>query len=363
MEKLSKHDQIIRAVNLAKKSQFGVKAIKVELEADLDRGCDVEEAHNYIMGRLQNMGLAEVGDEWTTLHSGLETTWEPLRPLTYCEFYCDGSVDSEFTFTLMLDNPENIFLLPKIVEIWNDFCEEYGTLDVRGAGMHMAFLTSGSYPTQPRNYETRFNNFRKSMTMLLPALYFLGASCENSRGLEYRKPRVGLDDHRSAIDYRGGALEFRVFDPCYHTPEMILDNFVVMSRTLKYWTLKYRPGLERICQQAKFGVDYGNDLDRFYATYTHLDLLNNGLKLLKPGYLKTKDIKRQRKFIRDKNWLNKAKKYMLRDSQLEYQEYRERFIWAYSSDVIPKTLEEYVSDRVSELENRQHGEWDLVCAV
>ncbi len=362
--KLSRHDQIIRAVNIAKKSQFGVKAIKVELEANIDRDCDVEDAHNYMMERLKNMGLAEIGDNYVTLHDGLETTWQPLAPLTYCEFYHDGSVDSEFTFTLLLDNPENIFLLPKIVEIWNDFCNDNGMPSIQGAGMHMAFLTSGVYPAnRQQGYAERYSNFKKSMTMLLPALYFLGASCERSRGLEYRKPFVGIEDHRSAIDYRNGALEFRVFDPCYHTPEMILDNFVVMSRTLKYWRTKYKPGIEKICRKAQFGVDSGRELERFYCTYTHIDLLNAGLKLLKPGYLTIKEIKSQRKFSKSKNTLNKIKRQTLKDVKLEYAEYKDRVKWAYGDEAKARPLDRYIEERTQMLNQQQQGDWELACAA
>lgn len=355
--KLSKHDQIIRAVNIAKESQFGVKAIKVELEANLNRDCDVEEAHDYMMRRLQDMGLADEGN-YVTLHDGLETAWQPLRPLTYCEFYYDGSVDSEFTFTLMLDDPENIFLLPKIVDIWNDFAEEHGTMDIRGAGMHMAFLPGGVYPAEKqKDYRVRFDNFKKSMTMLLPALYFLGASCENSRGLDFRKPNIGFEDHRTAIDYRLGALEFRVFDPCYQNPSLILDNFVVMSRTLKYWRKKYKPGLEKTHKKALFGTDDSNDLDRLYTTYAHLELLNSGLKLLKPGYLTVKEIKNQRKFLRNKHALNKIRKQTASDAELGYREYLDRCKLTGAEAGLSKQM--YIKDRVSYYLKKQEGLWEL----
>lgn len=283
------------------------------------------------MERLVDLGLAELReDDWHELEHGAETQYHVTRPLTYGEFYNDGSVDSEFTFTLMLDNPENVFLIPKIIKIFKELADRNGQgMDVRGAGMHTAFINDGSgyYPTNPSQaQEERFYNYRKSMRMLLPALYFLGANSDISRGLGFRRPDIGYRTHRTAVDFRGGALEFRIFDTCYDKPDTILDNIVVMSRSLKYWKRQYKSsGVEKIATRVKFGKDNNDNLDRFYVTYTHLDLLNFGLNKLKPSYYTTRQLKAQRKFVTDKRSLTKLKKENERAATAEFKEYENRF--------------------------------------
>jgi hypothetical protein len=321
------NDAVIAAVNAAKASEFGVTAIKVELEATLGRRGDFSSesyCKQWILERLVQYGLAE----------GEDGDYEVTRPLRYARFYNDGSVDSEFTFTLMLDNAENILLLPRVIEVFNELAEANGynfgdgsNMDVRGAGMHTAFINErdGTYPTS--NYmDQHFNNFAKSMSLLMPALYFLGTASERSRGLSYRRPGVGIDTHRSAIDYRGGALEFRLFDTCYETPEAILDNVCVMSNAIQFWTAKFKSsGVEKITTSTRWGIDQGQELKRFYITSQHLDLLNEGLKLLKPSYRTIAELKKARKFTLTKAQTKDPAKRIEKEATIEYEEYEERF--------------------------------------
>lgn len=323
---------ILRAVKQAKNSEFKATAIKVELEANLDRHWSTDECHDYIMDKLSAYGLATTGEGGMELaHDDSWTDWTPVAPLTYAEFYNDGSVDSEFTFTLLIDNPENVFLIPKIINAFKELANAMDrTPDVAGAGMHTAFLRepNGYYPD---NYITddmyeRFNNYKRSMGMLMPAMYFLASSNERSRGLEYRRPGVGNNSHRHAIDWRQGALEFRLFDTCYDNPDAILDNIVVMSKTLKYWTKKYTPtGVEKIAESVKFGLDGSDKLERFYVSYRHIDLLNWGLNKLKPSYYTIGELKKQRKFNVSKRALTKKRKDVEISAQAEYKEYEDRF--------------------------------------
>jgi hypothetical protein len=346
-----KKQAIVDAIVRAKKSEFGVTAAKTEFEAQVGRDGefrDTSHCHTWLMRELNRLGLTEFRrDEWLRLSHGAETQWHPIAPLTYAEFYNDGSVDSEFTFTLMLDDPETVFLIPKIGRIWNKFMREAGDgkPDVRGAGMHMAWLNSsdGSYPTSSE-FATHFSNFQRSMTLLMPALYFLGTTTNTTRGLDFRRPGVGYDTHRTAIDYRNGALEFRVFDTCYDNLESILDNLVVMSRCMRYWSAQYVPsGLDKVTKRYKFGVDGDNTLDRFYITHVHIDLLNQGLVRLKPSYYTIGEIKLQRKFSKTKRGLVQLEKEQKRAALNEYSEYEERFKWRLLA-VKGRVIENY-SDR------------------
>ncbi len=414
---MDKHDVVVQAVEVMKKSQFGLTAIKVELEAQIGRrnhgnGCgdcddgrrycmecegdyegsrceqcdgegeievdnetvvcdDCEEGyypnceyceegyvdcedcteedrqgsnrdwrsemvcHEWIMEKLSHMGLAEQTDEHIMLaHDYNETNWHPIAPLKYAEFYNDGSVDSEFTFTLSMENPETVMLLPKFIEIFNEFAEVAGTrMSTEGAGMHMALLNSTdcSYPTgNSSRHVPRFHNFQKSMGLLMPALYFLGSSDDRSRSMSYRRPEIGSDTHRTAVDWRGGALEFRVFNTCYDNPEAILDNVVVMQNCLRYWTTKYRKtGLGKITPSGcQFGVDGSDKLERFYITLEHIDLLNRGLQLLKPSYYTVREVKTQRKFNMTKTHVKNRLKRVRVEAEIEYKEYEDRYGWS-----------------------------------
>lgn len=405
--KLDKHDVVIQAVNALKNSQFKATAIKVELEAQLNRNngeyggggdhecsecngdwenatscdscsgsggyiliegewstvaydsdneehqeCDTcygsgTESCNYCEeGYVECDGDCESSGEWSDEENCERWILDKLEPLGLAErgrvdgalkfarFYNDGSVDSEFTFTLSLKDPNNIFLLPKIIEVWNEFGSMVGNgVDVHGAGMHMALLNSSDChydrnDTPLQSQLERLANFKRSMQLLLPALYFLGSPDGNSRGLSYRSPGVGRGTHRAAIDYRAKALEFRIFDTCYEQPEVILDNVVVIANCMRYWTTAYKnPGMDKIVKGAAFGNDNSHKLERLYTTVTHIDLLNKGLKKLKPSYYTITELKQQRNFGISKPKLKSIAAEFKRGLTQEYREYLDRQEW------------------------------------
>jgi hypothetical protein len=390
-----KRQVILDAVDAVKRGNFKATAIKVELEAQLNRNtaqpisgtvedseecdscngsgnCDCggydcsdscedcagtglvpgttgswqNEIHcqDHILEQLVPLGLAVERTEQEIAngesphyhrHGGLGK-YKEAGALKFGEFYRDGSVDSEFTFTVMLDNPENIFLVPKIIEIFAKLATDMGTqMDVAGAGMHTAFINHpeglyGQPGTNTANPEhmTRFRNFRKSMSMLLPALFFLASDSDRSRRVGYREPRVSDQDKYSAIAYRLGAIEFRVFETCYDNPEQILDNFVVMKNCMRYWSRIYKsPGIDKKISSLYFGNDLDNKLERFYTTIDHLTVLNMGLQRLKPSYLSIKELKTQRKFTMNKRRINNIVVEQTQQAEVEYKEYEERFNW------------------------------------
>lgn len=357
MDKSNKHDVVVAAIDAVKAGTFHATAIKVELEAQLHResySCDEWEdemiCQDYILGLLEPLGLAveNTGDGRNELYN----KWRPNGALKYAQFYNDGSVDSELTFTLSLENSKDILKLPDIVEAWNKFMgmvvddvEESAEID--GSGMHMAWINDPTcnYNSHDRPNSKRmaqFKNFRKSMQLLLPAMYFLASADDTARGLDYRKPQVECGDEDStrrarsfydrfkysAISYRNCALEFRAFDVCYNKPEQILDNVVVMKNCLRYWRNNFKSsGLERIAKRITFGNDSSQKLERFYCTTQHIDLLNAGLRKLKPSYISIKQAKEQRGFKTSKRTIVGAIKQLSKDAVQEYQEYEERFQW------------------------------------
>jgi hypothetical protein len=150
--------------------------------------------HDYILEKLVPLGLAkpiEEGERYD--HSN---KFKPTGALVFSKFYNDMSVDSEWTFTLGVNEPEAMMLLPRMLEIFKELGEAIGgQFDTAGAGMHMAFLhgENALYPVPvPSGHaqHTRYGNFKKSMSLLMPALFFLGSSSEISRPLRFRQPGV-----------------------------------------------------------------------------------------------------------------------------------------------------------------------------
>lgn len=368
----------------------------------------VRVCQNYILSKLAPLGLAEVQPDGS---------YKPVKPLVFARFYNDGSVDSELTATLLMNKAENVLLLPKLIEAFSDLANEMGSaIDTRRAGMHTALLNSkdGYYETNrsrgkvsgPREGDkTRFKNFKRSMSLLLPALFFLGTSNDKTRAMEFRIPRVSDIEKYSAIAYRGGAVEFRVFDTCYNNPDAILDNIVTMKNCMKYWRDTYRKvGVSNIARDVVFGLDGSDKLDRLFVTTTHIDLLNRGLQLLKPSYYSISDVKRQRNFTQNKVKINKTLRERQKQALVEYMEYEERYGWnlvirqnQYRADFIERhtydhspsqlramdreavlqeietqvqselekykermeTKDNYIKKRIDELQNRKAGNWHL----
>lgn len=283
---------------------------------------------NYILDRVADLTHTERknGD------SSDETIVEPFEWMSYARFYNDGSVDSENTLTIPLTDDLDINHIPKVLEAFKDLGEAVGEgIDIDGAGMHIALLFDKDcrYPCRSGISGTKLSNFRRSMTQLLPAMYFLGTSNDTSRGMTYRRPTIGIDTHRAAIDYRNGALEYRLFDTCYDKPEAILDNLVVIANTLKYLTDTYKdPNLHKITEELNFGNDNSYQLDRFYSSATHIDVLNAGLALLKPSYYTMRQLKEQRGFKVTKRTFNGLERKYLADAEAAWQEYVDRFEWS-----------------------------------
>lgn len=263
--------------------------------------------------------------------------------LQYLEFYRDGSVDSEVTFTVRLDDPENVFKVLDIVNAFKSLSEDIGQgMDVQGAGMHIAFLFDRdcNYPVTTTIPSSHLRNFRRAMNQLIPALYFLGAPANEqnwTRGLGFRVPRIDISGSNkySTVHLTGNALEFRVFDTCYDTPEQALDNIVVMSNSMKFLSSRYRgPRMFDRVTSIRFGTDdssSGRTLDRFYYEENMLDVLAKNIGWLKPTYYTLTDLKKQRGFKLTKRDVTKAKNNILEQAQMAWAEYEER--WNLQYDV------------------------------
>lgn len=297
---------------------------------------------DFILEYLSEFGLAkrirnDRDRELANNRTGQYGEWTPKGALRYCYFHYDQSVDNECTMTLMITNREDVLLLPELIKAFNALGEAVGNgVGIRNAGMHLSLLNDpdGTYDEdeEPSDAEIQcFRNFRRSMSLLMPALYFLGASSERTRSLHFREPGANRGKKYSAIHYVGTTLEFRVFDTCYDKPEQVLDNFVVMKNAMRYWNPKYiDPRLDKVVTGGKisFGHDSNDRTDRFYSTVEHVDLLNAGLRKLKPSYLTVRGVKKQRGFKASKAKFAKEEAKIRKQAKVEYEEYADRFDWS-----------------------------------
>lgn len=297
-----------------------------------------EYVHDFLLAKLEAYGLSkhEFNPDAGTRQNAHLGEWSWKKPVIYSKVYHDGTVDIEWSITISLADNDNIWLMEKLNEAWLALGEAIGNgVGTNNAGMHMSLIfdPDGIYPS-PYPYtpeeDNRYTNFRKSMLLLMPALYFLGASGKATRSCTYRNPTISDSHKYSAIYYRAKALEFRVFDPCYDKPMQFFDNFAVMVKCLNYWTDNYtRNYLDSVTggKATKFAKRSGGELDSFYSTYTQLELLNQGLKLIKPDYKSITELKAEREFKVNKSTIKKQLNEFMASVVKDYDLYRKRQAW------------------------------------
>lgn len=197
--------------------------------------------------------------------------------LTFSLFYYDGSVDSEFTFTLPT---EYAHYAVYYIEAFKALAEEIGELSIEGAGMHTSVLPEATYYGKESFDDDKLANFQREVSKLLPALYLLASPNSYSRSLYYRQPQIEFDEKYSAIYLHGGkAIEYRLFEPCYDKPEMVLEYIEVIAHTLRYYS-KLKCGVKG---QSFHMPENGDYVSRFYQTPVALRMLQAGLRYLAPA--------------------------------------------------------------------------------
>jgi hypothetical protein len=300
MNKESQAKALKKALNYIRSCPYKGKYIKLELEGQLNRNYD-----DYSIG---------VSTSWTNDRCSRflksHVSKEAKNALVYSKFYRDGSVDSEFTFTLP------IMLAHYGIEYIKAFkllAEKIGNgLDVRGAGMHIAILNSedGNYPGGNQLSSAHALNFATTMNHFLPALYFLSSCSHNSRALNYRVPKITLGSKYSCISGSHNVFEYRVFETCYEKPEALIDFICVIANTLKFYKAKpVKFDFFNTVGKIKFKQGWG--LQKFFFTSKHLEALEKTVNYLKPSYKTFDELKKERSFKIDNN------KLIIQDKMLE----------------------------------------------
>lgn len=212
------------------------------------------------------------------------------RWLVFSMFYNDHSVDSEYTITfptlqahLFLEVNELFVALSKANK---------GTMDVRGAGLHISVLTTSEYPCTAGLDARKQENFTRQVQKLLPALFFLASSNSNSRALTFREPRITAAKY-SAIHVMRGAFEYRVFETCYDNSEILLDYFEVIANTLRYYADPAKKAIINFNGQFGFPNTKRN-VARFFDNPQALFLLQQTVDLIKPKDKTFAALKRER---------------------------------------------------------------------
>lgn len=324
---IDKEEAINKAIDYIKSCPYKGTGVKIELEANLNRessrrkckACGGTRNHSCSNCKGESDGCSICGGTNIVACSTCEGTGtvkskvtmsipqtdkfimnhvspEAREALVYHQTYFDGSVDTETTFTLKLSDVRYAI---EFIKAFKDLAEYLQTdLNTSGAGMHICILNSPdcNYPGGNKLDTRRANNFKKSMTHLLPALFFLASSCHASRRLNYRIPQIALNYKYGAISGQKGCFEYRVFETCYDRPEAILDDLCVIANTLQFYHYREK-SLPFFGKIGKFGFkDIGVGIERFYTTETNYAALMAGVKVLKPSYKSMYALRKERNF-------------------------------------------------------------------
>lgn len=277
---------------------------------------------------------------------------EAKKSIIYSKFYRDGSVDSEYTFTLKIEHVEYVL---EVIKAWNELAQAINPKNpiggnVKGAGMHIAAMPTGRYPCPTNSLpKSKVENFRKQVTKLLPALYFLASANHQCRSFRYRYPRVSTTDKYSAIYARGySCFEYRVFETCYKNPEIFLDYVQVIAQTLKYY-IDPKLTVKPIGLPFAF-VNKNNTIGEMFTTTKQLQALNAHIKHLKPGDKSFTKLKEERGLQgRTIQMLKQKEKKLNSRFKSDYKRYKESIEdhnKAYGYDYKPMTFEQYMTDNL-----------------
>ena len=284
-----------------KSAGFGY--IKVEFEAELERG-DLERVKLQENDCQSCSGSGILGESVCTACLGEGVTSEDFDPdrdrdlqrfyensilpksvknsLVYSKMYHDGSVDTEYTFTLPIDKSHYVI---DMIEGWNEMVEAIGAeQDVYGAGMHISLLTEREYPSGNTLPSAKISNFKEQLIKLLPSMFLLASSGKQSRSLQYRFPRIASNTKYSAVfTHRDTCIEYRLFETCYERPEAFIEFVGMIDRTLDY----YRDETLKVSSMMKKYIlpESSSETSRLVQNTSQVQIIKQQLKLVKPmGY-------------------------------------------------------------------------------
>lgn len=262
---------------------------------------DLDTCRAYILNEIAiqvyGKSLKQLADERKTLGANVNSGIKggtALPFIEYVKFYYDGSVDSEMTITIPIEEGEKALAILQAFKKFADLSSN-GSVDTRGAGMHIAVLPegcNGRYPSETRLNREGLQNFTTEVTKLLPALYFVGTAGHRSRSMQFRSPQISDHHKYSAVYTLGGRVfEFRVFETCYDRPEAVYEYMQVIANALKFYA---DPTRKVKALGKKFGFPSSTEIAHYYSTTEQLRILNATVKYLKPEDKTFKAMKQER---------------------------------------------------------------------
>lgn len=362
--------------SIATIKKAGFSHIKVELEANLNRGgthndqeecgackgrCVVDTLDGH--GRKSGIeectacgGIGVIGDSRTYDFYQDEdcqafimkyVSKEANKAINFKRFYRDGSVDSELTFTLPIDNPEYII---EVINAWNKFVQVNGNgQDVQGAGMHICVLQSSIYPPRKHLKEPNLSNFKSEVTKLLPALYVAGTSGNFTRGLRFRGAFISPQKrpYPAIHTVSDTCLEYRLFETCYERPETIYEYIGVIARTLEYYI---DPSKKVISLGKEFPIYDKHHLSGFIGSAEQVEILKKQFRHVRPAGMTDKEFLGKREIELKVTKLREAERDKLKKIKVAYAER----VKSYKQEK-EKPLDEYEQDNVEYWKRERPG--------
>jgi hypothetical protein len=211
---------------------------------------------------------------------------EAREAIVFTRAYLDGTVDTEYTFTIAT---EAVRYVPDVIRAFQGYCDNNGgDFNSDNAGFHIAVLTERTYPCQIGLNREKLDNFKSQVTRLLPALMHEASPDRYTRGLEYRHIKIREYDgdssnKYSAIYIQTGAMEYRVFDPCYDDPEYVFEYIQAIASTLRYYSKrKLKANL-----YDRYEIPQINgtrvSLGKLFEGYDNITALQNTLRYINPN--------------------------------------------------------------------------------
>ena len=282
---------------------------------------------------------------------------EAKQALIYGRFYNDGSVDSEYTFTIPV---EKINVLPEFIDSFNKLADAIGNgIDVDGAGMHIAVLpieSNGQYPV-PSAVELNpegLQNFTTEVTKLLPALFIAATSGNFTRALNYRNPKIERDKYSAIHIVNGRCLEYRLFETCYQRPNAVFEFLETIARTLEY----YKDPSKKVEVQGKEFVFYDREgLRGFTSTPDQVRIIKKQLKMVIGKGVTLKEFTKTREL--DLSVQSRSKEFSKRLSRTR-KIYKEAV--ADFKHRVSRPLDSYEQQKMRDYENYgyyEDGDWTM----
>lgn len=302
---------------------YGEGSFAQEREPWSEQSC-----HEFIMEYLTRKGLAERTDSGRCLGStGLETYYWPIAPLKYVEFYDDGSVDSEITYTVEIDR---IDVCMTMFDALQALADEIGNgVETNGAGMHITLLTSGEYPIRERLPEANIANFKVQVQKLLPALFVAAMATKSTREYRFRMPQVSRNDKYSAIYTHGDTcLEYRLFETCYERPEALYEFLGTIAKTLEY----YINPEKRVISTGE-AYEFHGDGNKLANTPEQVKILKRQMKHVRPQGYSIKQITNVRGIDLSSAAINQRMNEKIAEAKRAYIRYCEWWDTRYNSEM------------------------------